>query len=77
MNNPVRNISEVSAKYGLGGRGGLMGLGRGGWGGQGGRGGYKVPPLTAVQIDAFAHISYQYFSDKNYKYLSAAEKSKL
>ena len=54
-----------------------MGLGRGGWGGQGGRGGYKVPPLTAVQIDAFAHISYQYFSDKNYKYLSAAEKAKL
>ena len=76
MNHPVRNISEVSAGSGRGGRGG-HGQGRAVWGGQGGRGGDKGPPTTAKEIAACNHMSGQYFSDKNCKYLSPAEKARL
>ena len=76
MNHIFRNISEVS--YGSG-RGGSIGRGRGhgGQGGQVGRGGYKRPPQTAKEISACTHMSDHYFSDKNYKYLSPAGKSRL
>ena len=76
MNYPVCNISEVSAGSGSGSRGG-----RGkvccSQGGQGGRGGDKLPPPTAKDISACNHMSDQYLSDKNYKYLNPDEKSIL
>ena len=76
MKHPVRNISEVSAGSGCGGRVGC-GRGRGGQGGQEGRGGYKVPPSTAKEIAACNHMSDQYFYDKNYKYFSLSKKARL
>ena len=76
MHQPVRKISEVSAGSGRGGRGG-SGRDHGGRGGLGGRGEYKGPPPTANEIATFTHMSDQYFSDKNYKYLSPAEKARL
>ena len=76
MNHPVRNISEVSAGSGCGGRGG-SGRVCGSQGGQEGRGGDKVPPPTSKEIAACTHMSDQYLTDKNYKDLSQAKNSRL
>ena len=76
MNHPVRNISEVSAESGRRDRGG-RGRGHGGRVGQGVRGGYKGPPTIANEITTCTHMSDQYFSDNNYKYLSPADKARL
>ena len=76
MNHPDHNISEVSVGSGRGGRE-VCGRGRGVRGGKGGSCVDKGLPPTYKEISTCTHMSDQYFSDNNYKYLSPAEKFRL